>query len=88
MRLREPMLPETIVSVFRPMPMSTGGRPSARRCSFQAASSRIIATAVRTARSTSSSCATGTPKPAMIASPMNLSSIPPSRWMQSTISVK
>jgi len=35
------------------------------------------AKAARTARSGSSSCAAGTPKTAMIASPMNFSTVPP-----------
>ena len=36
-----------------------------------------IASAARTARSGSSSCATGAPKTAMTASPMNFSTVPP-----------
>ena len=41
-----------------------------------------------TARSASSSWATGSPNAAMIASPMNLSSMPPCCWMHSTMMVK
>ena len=40
-----------------------------------------IASAARTARSGSSSCATGAPKTAMTASPMNFSTVPPKRSM-------
>src|SRR5437870_7663587 len=40
------------------------------------------------ARSASSSCAMGAPHSAMIASPMNLSSVPPCSNTTSTISVK
>ena len=85
MRLFEPMLPDTTTSVFRPMPMSTGRLPWPARTWFHSRKRLIMATAVRTARSSSSSWATGMPKAAMMASPMNLSSIPPSRWMQSTM---
>ena len=38
-----------------------------------------IASAARTARSGSSSCATGAPKTAITASPMNFSTVPPKR---------
>ena len=34
MRFGEPMLPDTTMSVLRPMPMSTGSLPSATRCAF------------------------------------------------------
>ena len=44
--------------------------------------------AARIARSGSSSCGNGVPKIAMIASPMNLSSMPPWREMHSTMMVK
>ena len=40
-----------------------------------------IRSAARTARSASSSCATGAPKTAMTASPMNFSTVPPKRSM-------
>ena len=46
--------------------------------SFSSDASRI-ASAARTARSGSSSCATGAPKSAMTASPMNFSTVPPKR---------
>src|SRR5438093_1101360 len=46
--------------------------------SLSAAQSRI-ATAARTARSASSSCAAGAPKSAITASPMNFSTVPPKR---------
>ena len=51
---------------------------AAGRRSFSAIPSRI-ASAARTARSGSSSCATGAPKSAMTASPMNFSTVPPKR---------
>ena len=57
------------------------GRRCARRRSDSAATSRI-ASAARTARSGSSSCATGAPKTAMTASPMNFSTVPP--WRSSS----
>ena len=42
-------MPETTVSVLRPIPMSTGLSPRSRRSVFQAVSSFIIAMAARTA---------------------------------------
>ena len=51
--------------------------PSSRSSSIV---SRIL-NAERTARSASSSCATGAPKTAMTASPMNFSTVPPKRSM-------
>ena len=68
--------------------MSTVFSPFARRSAFHSHNERIIAMPARIARSGSSSCATGRPKHAMIASPMNLSSIPPSWVMQSPIRLK
>ena len=47
-----------------------------------------IANAARTARSSSSSCATGTPNTAITASPMNFSTVPPNRSISSTIASK
>ncbi len=41
-----------------------------------------VASAARTARSASSSCASGTPKAAMTASPANFSTVPPCVTMQ------
>ena len=50
---------------------------SSSPCSVESASR--IASAARTARSGSSSCATGAPKTAITASPMNFSTVPPKR---------
>jgi hypothetical protein len=68
---------------------STGLAPSAtsaspvfaavRICSSPSLSASRIASAARTARSGSSSCATGAPKTAITASPMNFSTVPPCR---------
>ncbi len=44
--------------------------------------------AARTARAGSSSCATGTPKAAITASPMNFSTVPPSASISSRIAAK
>ena len=55
-------------------------RRSGPRASPSSASAHSrIASAARTARSGSSSCATGAPKSAMTASPMNFSTVPPKR---------
>ena len=61
--------PARTLPVFTPM---RAPRPSA-------ATSARISHAARTARSASSSCATGTPKTAITASPMNFSTVPPWR---------
>ena len=71
-----------------PIPWSMGIFPSAERLSLNTLRSVIMRMAARTARSGSSSCGTGVPKIHIIASPMNLSSIPPSSVMQSTMIVK
>ena len=57
-----------------------------RNCRSPACSSTQsrIASAARTARSGSSSCATGAPKSAITASPMNFSTVPPKRFELST----
>jgi hypothetical protein len=47
-----------------------------------------ISSAARQARSASSSCASGTPKAATTASPMNFSTLPPWRWSAARISRK
>ena len=60
-------------------------QPSARSAGR---SPRCMATAARSARSGSSAWAIGAPQSAMIASPMNLSSVPPCSKITSTISVK
>ena len=88
MRFFEPILPDTTVSVLRPIPILTGSLPSERRVLFQILRSLIMEIAARIALSSSSSCAAGIPKAAIMASPINLSSMPPSRVMQSTISSK
>ena len=88
MRLGEPMLPETTWAEFMPMPMSMGFWPTAARWALNTESWRIMAMAQRRARSSSSSCGSGVPNTAMMASPMNLSSMPPSACRQSTMRVK
>ena len=54
--------------------------------SFISAIAVRIASAARTARSGSSSCATGAPNSAITASPMNFSTVPPkcSSWLRRT----
>ncbi len=63
-------------------PVVTAARTAMSRPSERSSSivSRIRS-AERTARSASSSCATGAPKTAMTASPMNFSTVPPNRSM-------
>jgi hypothetical protein len=56
--------------------------------SFRAGRRRRIRSAARSARAGSSSCATGTPNAAMIASPMNFSTVPPSASISSRIAAK
>jgi hypothetical protein len=79
----------TTVSVWRSGPSLTSASPvltpirtdraSAGVASFSSAMASSMRRAQRTARSGSSSCATGAPNTAITASPMNLSSVPPSR---------
>src|SRR5215211_5439216 len=71
-----------------PMPTPISGRPWPTHRSLSRAIERCIASAARSARSGSSLCAIGAPQSTMIASPMNLSSVPPCSKMTSTISVK
>ena len=82
------MLPETMESVLSPMPMRMGFWPRCWRLVLSVRSSLIMAMAARRARSVSSPCGIGMPNSAMIASPMNLSSMPPSAVMQFTMIVK
>src|SRR3989339_777551 len=61
------MFPEPPSSVLMPIPISTGFWPRVARARLKRVSSRIIATAARTARSSSSPRATGMPKAALSA---------------------
>ena len=63
-------------SVTKASPVFTAMRTSRPSCSR---TQSRIASAARTARSGSSSCATGAPKMAITASPMNFSTVPPKR---------
>jgi hypothetical protein len=65
-------VPVTTSPVLTPIRASTSSSGSAAR----------ISAAARTARSASSSCATGTPNTAITASPMNFSTVPP--WRSTT----
>ena len=71
------------------MPIFTSitGSEAALRA-FISLSSRCISIAARRARSASSACARGAPQFAMMASPMNLSRVPPCSNTMSTISLK
>ena len=84
-RLEEPILPVTTLSVFTPTPIPTGILSVFKRSAFHLRSSEIIAMDDLTAASAASSLGRGTPKPAIIASPINLSSIPPASVIQATI---
>jgi hypothetical protein len=57
--------------------MSMAGSLRSARTALSKVSSDCISSAQCTARSVSSGWATGAPQKAMIASPMNLSSVPP-----------
>jgi hypothetical protein len=69
-------------------PVRTLSLTPQRRSNSMFSSSRDarIAAAAPTARSASSSCATGTPKTAITASPMNFSTVPPWRSSAALIS--
>ncbi len=82
------MFPLTISSVLIPSPMSIAIIPLSLRAALNRSNSCNIPIPARTERSASSSLAKGRPNTAMIASPMNLSNMPPSFWRQSTIRVK
>jgi len=69
-------------SAIKASPVVTALRSCSSKVGSDSFSSRIasrIASAARTARSGSSSCATGAPKTAITASPMNFSTVPPCR---------
>src|SRR2546421_1218903 len=68
--------PATTSPVFRPT-RSPSGAPPPRSSSSTRRTARCIDSAARTARSASSSCATGAPNTAMIPSPVSLSTCPP-----------
>ena len=87
-RRSDPMLPANTSPKLIPMPMPSSGRPSLFHLAFIFSSSASWSTAQLIARSASSSCAIGAPHSAMIASPMNLSSVPECSNTISTISVK
>ena len=74
--------------VFTPIRLASLTPHRAWRSSFSPVSAPCISTAARTARSASSSCTRGSPKTAMIASPMNFSTTPPCRSSTAAISVK
>ena len=82
------MLPESSLSVLSPSPMSMGILPSFSLCIFHSQRRLIMLIPARTPRSSSSSCGNGIPKPAMIASPINLSTIPPCSLIASTMMSK
>ena len=83
-----PMLPANTSPKLMPMPMLMAGLPVVFQCSFSSTRARCISIAAAIALSASSSVESGAPHSAMIASPMNLSSVPPLRNTISTISVK
>src|SRR5207248_5007536 len=68
--------PATTSPVFNPT-RSPSGAPPPRSSSSTRRTARCIDSAARTARSASSSCATGAPKTAMMPSPVSLSTCPP-----------
>src|SRR6185312_5395796 len=70
------------------MPICSAGRPSLRHLALRVSSSFIISSDAAMALPASSGVAIGAPHCAMIASPMNLSSVPPWRNTTSTITVK
>src|SRR6202041_2253271 len=75
-RRSEPILPTLTSPVFKPIPIPIGGRPA--RCNFWFSWARrlTICSAQEQLKKAWSSCGTGDPQKAMIASPMNLSSVP------------
>ena len=79
----DPKRPAITVPVFTPMPRNTSGRRSVRWARFSSRMAICISTAHSSARSTSSSRATGAPNSTMIESPMNLSMVP---WYLNTTS--
>ena len=80
--------PATTSPVLIPIrrPIREPNRPS--NSSFSSSSRASMSVAARTARSASSSCATGTPKTAITASPMNFSTTPECRSSAVRISSK
>ncbi len=74
--------------VFTPMRIDSATEWRAARFSLTASRRSSMRCAARNARAGSSSCATGTPKAAMTASPMNFSTVPPSASIASRIAVK
>src|SRR2546423_9252449 len=68
--------PATTSPVFSPT-RSPSGAPPPRSSSSTRRTARCIDSAARTARSASSSCATGAPKTAMMPSPVSLATCPP-----------
>ena len=85
MRDAVPMLPTIAGPMWIPMPWANGGRPRADRVALCVASARCIARAVRTAFAASWPDASPAPNTTMIASPMNLSMMPPSPSMAAII---
>ena len=84
----EPMLPANTSPKLMPMPIASGWRPDSFHFAFIFSSVSIWSSAHCIARSASSAWAIGAPHSAMMASPMNLSSVPECSNTISTISVK
>ena len=77
-----------ISPVFTPVWVTSRTSHDAARSPLRSSSAVRISSAARAARTTSSSCRTGTPNTAMTASPMNFSTVPPWRSMTPRISAK
>src|SRR6266851_3279599 len=70
------MFPTDAVPVFKPMPMSSSGRPAVCHSSRSSATRCIMASAVRQALTAWSPSSKGAPQKAITASPIYLSSVP------------
>jgi hypothetical protein len=85
---RRGLVVDTTSPLLMPMRTSSSGLPSDCSRLFSSARRFRIPSAARIARAGSSSCATGTPKTAMTASPMNFSTVPPRASISSRASSK
>jgi hypothetical protein len=77
--------PATTSPVLMPVRTSSVSPRSCESSSFRPASASRISAAARTARRAPSSCSSGIPKTAIIASPMNFSTVPP--WRSNTVRI-
>ncbi len=82
------MSPTTAFPVFTPILTPTGGSPRATLSRFHAFTFSTSLAAAETALRAWSGWTIGAPKKAMTASPMNLSSVPPSAKIASAAKVK